>query len=514
MNRFVLAEDRFRDQVLGCWLGKNIGGTLGAPFEGQKRARSLSFYEPVPHEPLPNDDLDLQLVWLRMLEDLQGRRPHPSDFARYWLRYLYQYPPDEYGFSLRNLDRGLRPPISGIFENRDIDCMGAPIRSEVWACLAPADPQRAAALASVDAMLDHAGGEGVWGEMFWAAIESAAFVIDDPETLINIGLNMIPLSSDVGRAVREVLWCWRNGKDWATAREHIVTLFTNPSFGKPYAAIPGTAHPMLAAPNHGFTVIGWLYGEDFGDKLCKAVNCGFDTDCTGATLGALLGIIHGANQLPKRWCDPVGRGIILHKFTSPCDEPKDIDELTDRTIALANQWVERGHTRTHFGADHSIDSDVVNTLIQSDEARAAWSAYEIDTAVEQVDGLEIIFQYFGEPVLYPDLAKSVGVMVRQDGQMVDTSDIKLIAPSGWEVESLGVGRFTLRARSVEARNLLKVEVKYGARHYGAVFMMLGPAEAKGVSMMWFVETDGFRGPRLRHDPLPENLADASELMKS
>ena len=24
----------YRDKVMGCWQGKNIGGTLGAPFEG------------------------------------------------------------------------------------------------------------------------------------------------------------------------------------------------------------------------------------------------------------------------------------------------------------------------------------------------------------------------------------------------------------------------------------------------------------------------------------------------
>ncbi len=172
----VLAIDEYRDRVLGCWAGKNIGGTLGAPFEGRKQTLQLSFFEPVPSEPLPNDDLDLQIVWLRMLEDIGIRRPTLSDFARHWLRYLSDWPPDEYGFCLRNLDRGLRPPISGVFQNRDIDCMGAPIRGEIWACMAPADPQRAAALASRDAMLDHAGGEGVNGEMFWAAVQSAAFV--------------------------------------------------------------------------------------------------------------------------------------------------------------------------------------------------------------------------------------------------------------------------------------------------------------------------------------------------
>jgi ADP-ribosylation/crystallin J1 len=40
-------------------------------------------------------------------------------------------------------------------------------------------------------------------------------------------------------------------------------------------------------------VLGLLAGEgDFGKSLCIAVNCGNDTDCTGATLGAPLGILY------------------------------------------------------------------------------------------------------------------------------------------------------------------------------------------------------------------------------
>ena len=39
-----LNEADFRDKVYACWLGKNIGGTLGVPFEGKTEARDLTFY--------------------------------------------------------------------------------------------------------------------------------------------------------------------------------------------------------------------------------------------------------------------------------------------------------------------------------------------------------------------------------------------------------------------------------------------------------------------------------------
>ena len=63
-------KDIYRDKVLGCWTGKNIGGTLGAPMEGQREIFDVSFYtQDLQGNPAPNDDLDLQLVWLKAIEE-------------------------------------------------------------------------------------------------------------------------------------------------------------------------------------------------------------------------------------------------------------------------------------------------------------------------------------------------------------------------------------------------------------------------------------------------------------
>src|SRR5450830_859416 len=138
MDKLILiSEKEYRDKVYACWLGKNIGGTLGVPFECRKWVNCLDFYPVLPEEAAANDDLDLQLVWLKMLEDV-GLNPALADFGKYWQQCAAPYPWNEYGFCNRNLARGLKPPISGCFENHFIDEMGSPIRSEIWACLAPA----------------------------------------------------------------------------------------------------------------------------------------------------------------------------------------------------------------------------------------------------------------------------------------------------------------------------------------------------------------------------------------
>ena len=62
-------REQLRDKILGCWAGKNIGGTVGGPFEGQAGPLDVEFYtHKMDGQPLPNDDLDLQWIWLSALE--------------------------------------------------------------------------------------------------------------------------------------------------------------------------------------------------------------------------------------------------------------------------------------------------------------------------------------------------------------------------------------------------------------------------------------------------------------
>ena len=456
MKSLRLDRDEFRDKVCACWLGKNIGGTLGAPYECKLHTHALTYYDPVPDGSAPNDDLDLQLVWLKMLED-EGIDPSVRTFAEYWSRYAASYPWNEYGFFMRNFTRGLRPPVAGCFENYFVDEMGSPIRSEIWACLHAGDPQAAARMAWKDSALDHAGGEGTCGEMFWAAVEAAAFVEKDPLTLIRIGLNMIPLSSHVARAIREAIWCHENGLTWGDARDRIVQRFA-------------TIQPCNAVPNHAFTIIGWLYGTDFGDRLCKAVNCGYDTDCTGATLGSVLGIVGGTAGIPAKWRDPVGDKIVLHKFTGECDPPATLDELTDRTVALAEKVAAEKAT-VAFGTGTRLPADLLTRLFRNELAREAL-AQDIHAGVELVGGKEIWLHYGGEPVLYPGVGREIRVSV-EDGA---PAKIDLEVPDGWISEAIGEGRFLLGSNGpVKDRNTLVVSV--GDEE--VEFTMLGPGEAKG-----------------------------------
>jgi hypothetical protein len=214
-----LGGEDYADRVYGCWQGKNAGGTLGTPLEeawGQEEPFDVWWYPELQEGGLPNDDLEMQLVWLKAAEEC-GPGITARDLSRYWLDHI-GYNWDEYGLSKRNLRLGLEPPVSGNFNNWFIDCMGSPIRSEVWACLAPGAPRVAAHYAFQDAICDHAGGEGVFGELFNASLESAAFVVQDPETLIDIALSYIPEDCQTRRAVEAARAAHKAGLDWKDAR--------------------------------------------------------------------------------------------------------------------------------------------------------------------------------------------------------------------------------------------------------------------------------------------------------
>ena len=107
-----------RDKIFGCWLGKNIGGTIGAPVEGWKSEPMLPLAFPGKNE--PNDDLDLQLLWLAMVRK-KGLDFLHDDLAEAWSGTTFRF--DEYGIAIANIERGMRPPLTGRFNNYFSECM-------------------------------------------------------------------------------------------------------------------------------------------------------------------------------------------------------------------------------------------------------------------------------------------------------------------------------------------------------------------------------------------------------
>ena len=343
MNRRIL-----RDKILGCFNGKNVGGTLGAPLEGKNGFFDIEYFlQPnIVNNPQPNDDLDLQISSLNAVRRF-GRNVSAEILAEYY--NIFVTPSwAEYGFAKSNLRRGIPTPISGFHSNSYKDSCGSFIRSEIWACLCPGHPELAARYAYFDSSIDHAD-EGTYGEIFWAAMQSAAFVESDIKKLIDIGLSYIPRESALHKGITLVKECYESKKTHEEARDII------------FKEIPGAfsyQHTKLkdiklteytpapagfdAPQNIAIAIMGLLYGEgDFGKSMLLAVNCGEDADCTAGSLAATLGIILGNSALPEKWIKPINDVIITATLNTldfgmtmntPFFLPKSTQELSDEII--------------------------------------------------------------------------------------------------------------------------------------------------------------------------------------
>lgn len=437
----IINRDEYTRRVLGCWLGKNAGGTLGAPFEWQRQVNNVTFYrQDLGGEPAPNDDLDLQLLWLIALEE-QGIELNAATLAEYWLLYITPHW-SEYGTSKANMRAGLIPPLCGSANNVQKDSCGSFIRSEIWACIAPGYPALAARFAYNDAIVDHGDGEGVYGEMFCAALESAAFVERDLQRLLRIGLSYIPADCGVAQAVQHVVQAHAAGRSWRETRDSLLTGFRGScKFGviAPEDEKRGfrTGRAGWDAPaNVAIAVLGLLYGgDDFASVLTTAVNCGEDTDCTAATAGAIWGLLHGVDAIPERWALPIGRRIkaaFLNIGELAYQVPADIDELTARTERIMRQVLLR-HKLPLDVCDKPTDLTALQpqALLAGPETAALLD--NIGCPVFRFPFYDVAVDYGGEPVIRSGEAKTVRLRILNTYKVQANLAVRCYAPAGWRV---------------------------------------------------------------------------------
>jgi len=366
----------FEDRVFGCWLGKSVGGTLGLPAEGRMERLYFSFYDPIPAVAPPNDDLELQLVWLHMLET-RGATLTRDDFAMAWLEHIH-YMWDEYGRCRWNLRRGIPLDNVGTFENPFGSGMGSPIRSEIWACLFAGDPSSAAHYAALDASLDH-GTEGIAGEVFLAYMQSLVAHGSQLKSSISAAHEVIPSSSETAQAIGLVRSHFESSLPAWESWSQIVAQHHSDNF----------THAPL---NVALIVWALLYGkEDFDDTLLFAVNGGYDTDCTAATAGATLGLTLGAEGIPGRWIAPIGEEIFIGPGILGISAPRTIRELTARTMALVGKLEAKPLARDVWNPPQAIpnEADLPGTIFMTPLGGGApvlWSNGELPEQVKLAGG--------------------------------------------------------------------------------------------------------------------------------
>ena len=277
----------YYDKILGCWLGKCLGGNIGQAYEGMKQRMPIKFTREFVEKAIPNDDLDLQILWLDVINQ-KGLNFNGEDLADAFAKNC-PYSPGEYAYFKRNYHKNIMPPLSGSFNNEFFNAgMGSPIRSEIWACLFPDEPERAVEYAKLDSTLDHYEfGDSSYGEVFLTALECFCFQGGEPYELAQRALEFLPKDCAMYKLVTDVIALCRESDNMEYIQKWILRKH-------------GNSEACMARQNIGFLLAAFfLYGTDFKKAVEEAVKCGFDADCTGATLGAMLGILLGGKKIQE-----------------------------------------------------------------------------------------------------------------------------------------------------------------------------------------------------------------------
>ena len=459
------SRDYLRDRIYACWIGKNIGGTIGTPYEGGRDILDVKGFKSEPGQPLANDDLDLQLAWLRCVDELGPQNVNSKTLGEYWLSYVKPHW-NEYGVGKSNMRGGILPPLSGqIHNSRWYHSNGAWIRTEIWASLYPGDVERAIRYAFEDASVDHGFEEGSYAAIFVAAMESAAYVISDLRTLLKIGLSKIPDDCRVARAVQLVIQEYDAGTDWRETRQKLVKQSEDIGW-------------FQAPANVGYVVLGLLYGEcDFKRSVLTAVNCGDDTDCTGATTGALLGIMKGMEGIPEDWQQYIGDDIVNVCLLGGHGRfPKSCTELTDNVMNLLPVTLRTNMQRL-YRTGPEVEICDVNDFSGYDVEKLMGTAFVDELKARSrysfsIEGVfcNVIVCFDREPVIAENGELSGRLMFKPVNLPEDRQlRMKWYLPEGWHVagrKSVHVNAwecpevaFTITAgENVEAANTVLIDI--------------------------------------------------------
>jgi len=216
---------------------------------------------------------------------------------------------------------GLLAPETATHFNPYREWIGAQIRADFFGYINIGHPDLAAEMAFRDARISHIK-NGIYGEMFVAAMIAAAAVCDDVVTVIEAGLDEIPARSRLRKDIQTVL-------EWYTAQWTYDQCITE--IHKLYDESDGHGW-CHTNPNAMLVVTALLYGDkDFGKSVCMAVQPGFDTDCNGATTGSILGMMLGEKRIPHCWIEPHQNWLA----TSIQGYPKvSVETLVEATLKL------------------------------------------------------------------------------------------------------------------------------------------------------------------------------------
>ena len=210
------------------------------------------------------------------------------------------------------------PPYTAYYKNPYREWIGAQIRGDYYGYVASSTEQ-AADFAWRDASISHIK-NGIYGEMYISAMLAYAKTSESILNVIYAGLSEIPSTSRLYEQAMEIVDGYLNGKTKDEAFANIHARYNNEN-----------SHDWCHTISNALIVTAsLLYGQgNFGKSICMAVETGFDTDCNGATVGSIVGMIYGIDNIGTEWTKPFN-GVLETQILG--HDKSTIDDLIQKTM--------------------------------------------------------------------------------------------------------------------------------------------------------------------------------------
>ncbi len=268
--------------------------TAAAPRHMPKTFLTGQFLGEIQHMVI-DDDVNYTLIGFEVVRQF-GADFEPQDVAYTWLTHLsLTQTCTAERVAYRNFLAGVIPPLSATTRNPYREWIGAQIRADYFGYANPGNPQRAAEWAWRDASISHVS-NGIYGEMWVAAMIAAAYVLKDWTAVIRAGLDQIPVHCRLRIDVEKILTLHKAGATWEEATDSIHAQW-NELLNHDWCHTNSNAQVVAMA---------LLWGnDDYETTITRSIMAGFDTDCNGATTGSLWGTMHGVDAIPAKWSTPL-----------------------------------------------------------------------------------------------------------------------------------------------------------------------------------------------------------------
>jgi ADP-ribosylglycohydrolase len=361
--RIPRSKEKLQNLIYGAWLGRCAGCLHGQPLEGTLRTRLVKFLNEFEltelteyvhllpglteencknfnrwHGASPlyrqrtgidkfpgDDDTNYTVLNMKLVKD-RGIHFTPVNVADFWLSHLPLYLTcTAERVAYRNFANSIEPPKSASVRNPYREYIGAQIRADFFGYVALGNPRLAAELAWRDASTSHVK-NGIYGEMWVAAMIATAAGIKDTRKLIDIALGEVPQRSRFFEGITEIVKRYDAGATYFEMLEYVHSIWNE---NLSYDWTHTIANAQIVA-------IGLLYGEgDYEKAMTRAVQICLDTDCNGATVGSIMGMILGAKALPKKWTsimnDTIHTGVVGYDVVKISDLAKEMFEIYQKS---------------------------------------------------------------------------------------------------------------------------------------------------------------------------------------